>query len=147
MPERNCDMCDRLYTYERANSKYCGERCRYNANNAVNGRVRVPDNLRFSILYRDGFACRFCGVRPPHSELQLDHVVPLAQGGKPLAEDNLVTTCARCNNGHGDEHAALPDALIGVYWNLEDFPPDEWIEAEGFRIVQGDDGWYDIEVK
>lgn len=147
MPQRNCDMCDRLYTYERSNSKYCSERCRYNANNAVNGRVRVPDNTRFAILHRDGFACRFCGVRPPHSELQLDHITPLAQGGKPLDEDNLITTCARCNNGHGDRTVELPDALIGTYWNLESFPPDEWIECERFRITQGEDGFYDIEVE
>lgn len=147
MPARECNMCSTIYEYERATSKYCSERCRYNANNAVNGRVRVPDTLRFSILHRDGFACRFCGVRPPHSELQLDHITPLAQGGKPLDADNLVTTCARCNNGHGDSEVELPDALIGVYWNLEDFPPDEWVECDSFRIVQGEDGHYDIELR
>lgn len=147
MPERRCDMCDKLYTYERSNSKYCSERCRYNANNAVNGRLRVPNTLRFSVLHRDGFACQFCGARPPHTELQLDHVKPLAQGGAPLDPGNLVTTCARCNNGHGETEVPVPGGVIGVYWNLQDNPPDEWVECSAFRIVQDEDGHYDIEVE
>lgn len=147
MPQRACNSCGKTYKYKRASSKYCSEYCRYNMNNQVNGRVRIPDTLRFSILHRDGFACRFCGVRPPHTELQLDHITPLDKGGLPLDPSNLITACARCNNGHGSNVVELPDALIGVYWNLEDFPPDEWIEADGFRIAQNDDGFYDIEVK
>lgn len=147
MPERNCDVCDKLYTYERSNSKYCTERCRYNANNAVNGRMRVPDTLRFSILHRDGFACRFCGRRPPHSELQLDHVKTLAEGGAPLDPNNLIVTCARCNNGHGDTSVEIPESIIALFWDLMEYPPEEWIEVNRIRLVQLEDGTYELEAE
>jgi HNH endonuclease len=109
--------------------------------------MRVPDTLRFSILHRDGYACRFCGTRPPYRELQLDHVTTLADGGAPLDPDNLIVTCARCNNGHGDKSVETPDPVIGLYWNLGEYPVDEWVECSRFRIVQGEDGLYDLEAE
>lgn len=141
-------MCGTAYEYKRDTSRYCTERCRYNAKYATSGRVRVPDTLRFSVLYRDGFSCRFCGSRPSHTELQLDHVKPLAQGGAPLDPANLITTCARCNNGHGDKEVDVPTGIVGVYWDLSENHPEEWVECTRFRIVPADDtGYYDIEVE
>jgi hypothetical protein len=47
------------------------------------------------------FTCRYCGRRPRAVELQVDHVVPEAQGGK-TTERNLVTACTECNAGKAD---------------------------------------------
>ena len=148
MPDRNCDMCDTIYTYERSNSKYCSDLCRYNANNAINGRIRVPDTLRFAILFRDGFRCRYCGARPVDFELQLDHVTSLDDGGKPLDPDNLITACGRCNRGKGAVSAALPESVVGVYWETRSYPPDEWVECSRFKIIPVEgEPYYDIEVE
>jgi 5-methylcytosine-specific restriction endonuclease McrA len=77
------------------------------------GRVKrardpLPAQLRFGILQRDGFRCRYCG-RPgsaPGVVLHVDHVVPLAAGGA-TAEDNLLTACDECNLGKATR-AVLP---------------------------------------
>ena len=67
-------------------------------------RVRdpLPAQLRFRILARDGFRCRYCGRQgsTPGVVLHVDHVVPLAVGGTSR-EDNLRTACEECNLGKG----------------------------------------------
>lgn len=55
-------------------------------------------SVRFCILRRDGFTCRYCGRRPPDVVLHVDHMVPVARGGTS-DEDNLITACRRCNLG------------------------------------------------
>ena len=65
-------------------------------------RDPLPAQLRFRILARDGFRCRYCG-RPgstPGVVLHVDHVVPVAAGGTS-GEDNLRTACEECNLGKG----------------------------------------------
>jgi hypothetical protein len=54
--------------------------------------------LRFEIFKRDSFTCRYCGERSPDVILEVDHIVPVSDGGDddPL---NLVTSCWSCNRG------------------------------------------------
>jgi 5-methylcytosine-specific restriction endonuclease McrA len=71
-------------------------------------RDRIPAQLRFGILHRDGFRCRYCGrtSSTPGVVLHVDHVVPLAAGGA-TTEDNLLTACEECNLGKSTR-AVLP---------------------------------------
>ena len=80
------------------------------------GRVRIPrvivlvafDRLprrhvrfsRINIMTRDRFQCQYCGDRPARAELNLDHVVPRALGGRTTWE-NVVTSCVDCNRRKG----------------------------------------------
>jgi 5-methylcytosine-specific restriction endonuclease McrA len=65
-------------------------------------RARDPirAQMRFRVLQRDGFRCRYCGRSgsAPGVVLHVDHVVPLAAGGGST-EHNLVTACEECNLG------------------------------------------------
>ncbi len=65
---------------------------------------RVPKrHVRFSrinIFARDGFQCQYCGIKPSRSELNLDHVVPRALGGRSTWE-NVVCSCVECNRRKG----------------------------------------------
>ena len=57
--------------------------------------------LKFLVMRRDRFSCRHCGASPakdPGVQLQIDHVVPWAEGG-PTTLDNLQTLCTPCNLG------------------------------------------------
>lgn len=54
--------------------------------------------LRFEVLKRDGFRCRYCGANAASTLLHVDHVVPIAEGGTDDPE-NLVAACADCNLG------------------------------------------------
>ena len=61
---------------------------------------RIPKTkVRFSrhnIYMRDGNTCQYCAQELPRSELNLDHVVPRAQGGRTTWE-NVVCCCIDCN--------------------------------------------------
>src|SRR5690242_10010956 len=54
--------------------------------------------LRFEILKRDNFTCRYCGRSAAATELRVDHVIPVALGGSDMP-DNLVAACHDCNAG------------------------------------------------
>ena len=63
-------------------------------------RIPISKRLRFQILERDGFACRYCGAAAPHTVLHVDHVLAVKSGGTNDPE-NLVTSCRDCNLGKG----------------------------------------------
>ncbi len=88
----------------------------YDAIGIVGGAIRVPRvillaafdrvprrHVRFSrtnIYARDRNTCQYCGRRYTRSQLNLDHVVPRAQGGRSTWE-NVVCSCVECNRRKG----------------------------------------------
>lgn len=66
---------------------------------------RVPHRgVRFTrrnVFHRDKSRCQYCGKVFPQRELNLDHVVPLSQGGRS-SWDNVVTACVPCNSRKGN---------------------------------------------
>lgn len=59
---------------------------------------RMGKQLRFMILARDNFRCRYCGATPKAKQLHVDHIVPISSGGS-FDMSNLVTACNDCNTG------------------------------------------------
>ena len=74
-------------------------------------RDPLPAQLRFRILQRDGFRCRYCGRSgdAPGVVLHVDHVVSVAAGGT-TSEDNLRTACEECNLGKGTRAAVVGES-------------------------------------
>lgn len=70
-------------------------------------RSGVSAKLRWRVLHRDGFKCRYCGAGPGEKELHVDHVRSKANGGADILE-NLVTACIPCNLGKGSESVQQP---------------------------------------
>lgn len=70
--------------------------------------MSIPKRLRFEILRRDNYACRYCGARAPFADLHIDHVIPRNHGGTD-APWNLTAACADCNLGKSD---GVPDQAI-----------------------------------
>lgn len=60
--------------------------------------MAISRRLRFEILRRDNYTCRYCGATSPDVTLTVDHVRPITLGGTDLP-DNLVTACTDCNAG------------------------------------------------
>lgn len=54
--------------------------------------------LRWFVLERDNFTCQYCGQSAPNVALEVDHIVPVAEGGED-SPDNLKTSCYSCNRG------------------------------------------------
>ncbi len=63
-------------------------------------RGRVSNKMRFYILERDHYRCRCCGRSQNEVDLEIDHIVPIAKGGKSTS-DNLQTLCTECNKRKG----------------------------------------------
>lgn len=70
--------------------------------------MAISKRLRFEILKRDGFKCRYCGTTAAERELRVDHVTPTALGGRD-EPSNLVASCEPCNNG---KSSSAPDAPL-----------------------------------
>lgn len=73
--------------------------------------MSVGKRLRFEILKRDGFRCRYCGATPLVAGLRVDHVHPRAQGGTDDPA-NLISSCHDCNAGKSDvrlDESRLPE--------------------------------------
>lgn len=63
-------------------------------------REALSKRQRFEVFKRDGFVCQYCGAHPPDATLEIDHIIPVCEGGESGA-DNLVTSCFDCNRGKG----------------------------------------------
>jgi len=83
-------------------------------------RKSLSKGLRFDIFKRDGFTCQYCGRQPADVVLEIDHILPVYEGGTndPM---NLVTACEDCNRGKGKkllDKPQRPDADLA------------WLEAQ-----------------
>ena len=63
-------------------------------------RAYLSKRLRFDVLERDGFTCRYCGAKPEDGALHAEHIIPVVEGGKTEFA-NLITSCEPCNSGKG----------------------------------------------
>ena len=113
-----CVVCHEAYESRRPNARYCSNTCRRHAGRKApgeharrRGRERVR-RLRPRIIERWGMRCYLClgaiAIGPESSHpgaLTLDHVVPIAQGGRDT-EDNLRPAHRGCNVDKGERYPA-----------------------------------------
>lgn len=71
----------------------------------------ISPKMRFTILNRDGFRCKYCGRSAEETKLEVDHIIPVARGGKSV-EENLITACMECNRGK----SAVPLRPSSAHW-------------------------------
>lgn len=55
-------------------------------------------HIRPSVLVRDGFTCAMCLHLFKASELIVDHIVEIKDGGDKFNKENLQTLCVGCHN-------------------------------------------------
>lgn len=66
-------------------------------------RSLMTPELRREISRRDNYTCQICGKYMPDGVgLQIDHIVPIAKGGKTVPS-NLQVLCSRCNGAKGSK--------------------------------------------
>ena len=105
----------------------------------------VGKKMRFEIMKRDGFRCRYCGLTSLAVVLEVDHVIPRARGGTN-APENLVTACFDCNRGKRDgllDETIAPDvddplalALEHAEQVREYLAAQSAVEAERRRVIE-----------
>ena len=65
-----------------------------------NKRKTISKKLRFEVFKRDSFKCQYCGATSPEVILEVDHIIPIKEGGDNSIT-NLITACDKCNRGKG----------------------------------------------
>lgn len=61
-------------------------------------RKSLKNSIRFEVFKRDSFTCQYCGQKAPDVILEVDHIIPVKEGGTNDIM-NLVTACRECNSG------------------------------------------------
>ena len=73
-------------------------------------RKQLSKKIRFEVFKRDKFTCQYCGRSAPDVVLEVDHMIPVANGGSNDIM-NLITSCKDCNRGKG-ARALSDDSII-----------------------------------
>lgn len=118
---KNCTLCGSAFTppFGNAKPRLCSDACRHEMAKASRDKVKVrrrsrmkkPEGsalvIRRQVHERDGWLCHLCGkpvlrsaVVPHPKAPTLDHLVPLAHGGKHVM-DNVRTAHFICNSKRG----------------------------------------------
>ena len=107
---RNCEKLKiKRRKYREKNKELIRKKEKERYHNDIKGRRtkmleakrKTYRKLRFSILLRDDFTCKYCGRKPPEVILEIDHIFPKSKGGKNKL-DNYVVACRDCNQGKSD---------------------------------------------
>lgn len=71
--------------------------------NSKEQRKLLTPKLREQIMERDNYTCQICGKYMPDGVgLQIDHIIPIAKGGKTVPS-NLQVLCSKCNERKHDK--------------------------------------------
>jgi len=92
----------------------------------MKSRKPLNKHLRIQVLIRDGSQCRICGRSKDEVPLEVDHIIPVAEGGTDELA-NLATLCRDCNRGKSDYHfkdytsmSILPDDIESHFHYFQD---------------------------
>lgn len=59
-------------------------------------RIIIPLSVRKYVYQRNNYQCQSCGKTNQETQLNIDHIIPLAKGGSNDIS-NLQTLCKQCN--------------------------------------------------
>lgn len=88
--------------------------------------MSVSKRLRYEILRRDNFMCKYCGGSAPDVKLTVDHVMPITLGGG----DNPGNLCAACVDCNAGKSSVPPDAGV-----VESVTKKAEMMAEAMRVL------------
>ncbi len=103
-------ICDYPYLYNRNESlKQINYETTQRKYNSKNQRQLLTKELRREIIERDNYTCQICGkYMPDEVGLHIDHIVPIAKGGKTV-KSNLQVLCSKCNGKKSSRIPSVPN--------------------------------------
>ena len=99
--QQYCIACNVRYFWNEGDENCTKFVCEDCTMRAPEKNISAWARLRFRILNRDEFTCRYCGNSPARDTLcvlHIDHVQPRSKMMNN-SERNLITACALCNLG------------------------------------------------
>jgi len=103
-----CANCGEIFYTKSKVKIYCSIDCRRKSErersyNNYSSNHTPSFSIRFDVLLRDKFTCRYCGQSVDDGvKLEIDHIIPISKGGENTM-DNLVVCCQQCNLGKSDK--------------------------------------------
>jgi HNH endonuclease len=102
-------------------------------------------NVRIRVMKRDRFRCTYCGVAGTDAELEVDHIIALANGGSHHMS-NLTTACRACNQLKGSRKAPpkasaqqQQHSLIGLWFHVFKDGELQWqgqiLSVDGSQVI------------
>lgn len=100
----------------------------------------ISAGQRARILQRNGMTCQICGAGPgepdpfdPHKRVRLnvDHIIPLSEGGSN-DDSNLRVTCSACNLGRSNLFTPPDMRAVNLLANLRRAPRSVQLEVYEF---------------
>ena len=80
----------------RTDWKCCSKLCTNHLYSNLVIATSWPD-LRIQVFDRDNKTCKICNGRFDYSELEADHIIPIALGGDQWDKSNIQTLCYYCH--------------------------------------------------
>lgn len=105
--KKRCVVCGKDFITYKKTKKYCSSGCQREFNKARLQKTKLTTvhpylRMRFQVLERDNFRCRYCGRGLYDGvKLEIDHIVPKKLNGVNELS-NFVTACSDCNVGKSD---------------------------------------------
>ena len=98
----NCLRCGSDLSHKKSHAIYCSKTCKsMDANFTRRAGTRVAGIARRALIVnRDESTCYLCSKVLAKDEVEIDHLIPVAQGGtsEPV---NLAVACRWCNRSKG----------------------------------------------
>ena len=105
-----CSRCGGSMDHRRRDAIYCSRSCK--SMDYVfhkRGKTRFTTIARRRFIYeRDAGRCYSCGVPVAQDQFDLDHLIPVSNGGTS-EESNIAVSCRFCNRSRGTK---ITDAAI-----------------------------------
>jgi 5-methylcytosine-specific restriction endonuclease McrA len=98
---------------------------------------------RRQLYRRDDYRCQYCGDRPGTSELNVDHVIPRAQGGQTTWE-NCVIACVACNSYKANrtpEQAGMKLLSQPTRPGYKQLRQEEFVQIDSWRSFLSEAYW------
>jgi 5-methylcytosine-specific restriction protein A len=83
-------------TFDLKNDKNNNNSKNNNQNKSNSKRNPLTKSIRHEVFKRDNYRCVECGATNKDTQLEIDHIIPVSQGGTDEL-DNLQTLCFTCN--------------------------------------------------
>ena len=97
-----CKRCSTSLIHKKINAIYCSKTCK-SMDHTLKHRAKTRTQKiarRYDIYLRDNGTCYMCLKSLPLSEVELDHILPVALGGSSDPQ-NIAISCRSCNRRKG----------------------------------------------